>query len=202
MASTSPFVPGDGQQTPSIQPLALFHAPGRTNPPLLQGRLFLVFYHYSYDYNLHSHSRTRWNCFYPFHGPSFLPWDWKNCFFFNLPGQRGWCQSLGAGKGVVRDLGKWTPLVETHFPGVWICCSQRALNGTTPTRVNVFTSTSRGRGTELKRQWSCRKSVGSLLGAAGFDVGFLWEAEWGPGVKERLRPCTVKKGALLIISVP
>lgn len=58
MAYTSPFVLGDGQQTLSIQPLALFHAPGRTNPLLLQGRLFLVFYHYSYDYNLHSHSCT------------------------------------------------------------------------------------------------------------------------------------------------
>lgn len=162
MASTSPFVPGDGQQTPSIQPLALFHAPGRTNPLLPQGRLLLVFYHYSYDYNLHSHSHTlihKLELLSPsFMVCSFCPEIERIASFSSL--QRGWCQSLVAGEGVVRNFSKWTPLVETHFLGVWICCSQRAMNGATPARVNAFTSTSRGRGSELKRQWSWKKSVG------------------------------------------
>lgn len=154
MAYTSPFVLGDGQQTLSIQPLALFHASGRTNPLLLQGRLFLVFYHYSYDYNLHSHSGTPIHkmellspLFHGFHRA--LTLKELLLLFSTAVLRRGGCQSLGAGEGVVCNLGKWTPLVETHFLAVWICCSQRVMNGTTLARVNAFTSTSSERGSGL-----------------------------------------------------
>ncbi len=204
MASTSPFVPGDGQQTPSIQPLTLFHAPGRTNPLLQWDRLFLVFYHYSYDYNLHSHSHTpihKMELLFPPFMAFTVPWDWKNYIFFQPPClQRGGCQSLGAGEGVVWNLGKWTPLEETHFPGVWMCGSQRVMNGATPAHVNSFTEW----GSRLNMM-KLEKECLLIIRTPGFDVGFVWGVEWG-GFREdwgERKPPSLccKRGAQLIISI-